>query len=216
MKKILFLGDSITQGACASCLENQFVELVGKKLPCQAINYGIGGTRIAKKINPIPDARHACDYLDFNTRAVHMDKDADFVFVMGGTNDHGHGDCPLGTMEDTSLYTFYGALKQLVKYLQDTYGKEKICFIMPMHKYDEDNVLGDGSRINPTVSFKYYRKAYKEVCDLYGIDLIDVDDIFPIPAKRETDVFFDGLHPNDKGHALIANKIINYLNKKLV
>ena len=51
-KKVLFLGDSITEGCGASDLENCYVSLFKKAYPnAKIFNYGIGGTRIAQKLN---------------------------------------------------------------------------------------------------------------------------------------------------------------------
>lgn len=47
--KIIFLGDSITEGAGASKPENTFVSIVGKTLGVECLNYGIGGTRFARQ-----------------------------------------------------------------------------------------------------------------------------------------------------------------------
>ena len=47
--KLAFLGDSITEGVGASSLETNYVSQVGKMLGCEVLNYGIGGTRIARK-----------------------------------------------------------------------------------------------------------------------------------------------------------------------
>lgn len=48
-KKIAFLSDSITEGVGATKQENNFVSLTAKTLGSKALNFGIGGTRIAKK-----------------------------------------------------------------------------------------------------------------------------------------------------------------------
>ncbi len=90
--KIAFWGDSITQGSGASSLEFGFVEQVGKKLNCQVINYGLGGTRIAR--TTVPNVYHCLD-IDFNLRVPLFDKNVDKFFVFGGTNDYGQGHAPM-------------------------------------------------------------------------------------------------------------------------
>ena len=110
-KRILFLGDSITQGACASSDENNYVSKVGKMLDLDTKNYGIGGTRIAKQ-------SMFDDYSEyFLLRAKKMESEADFVFIFGGTNDYGHGDAKIGKIDDKTDFTFYGALNNLLEYL---------------------------------------------------------------------------------------------------
>lgn len=47
-KKINFLGDSITEGCCATSPEKGYVDVMKRKYRLtEARNYGIGGTRIA-------------------------------------------------------------------------------------------------------------------------------------------------------------------------
>lgn len=41
MKKIVFLGDSITEGCGASCKETRYLERVGQALGCTVVNYGM-------------------------------------------------------------------------------------------------------------------------------------------------------------------------------
>ena len=109
-KKIVFLGDSITEGSGASSIENRYTDLIGKMTGAVCYNHGIGGTRIArqdvKSENPLHD-------LDFLSRVGELEEDADIVVVFGGTNDFGHGAAPFGTFSDRTAYTFYGALHSL-------------------------------------------------------------------------------------------------------
>ena len=79
-KTLVFLGDSITEGAGASRNELAYVNLVSKKLNCKVINNGIGGTRIARQKAPSIEHRHD---IDFNLRTVLLDKNVDKLFVFG-------------------------------------------------------------------------------------------------------------------------------------
>ena len=47
--RIAFLGDSITEGCGASAEEFFYVNQVGKTLNAKVLNYGVGGTRIARQ-----------------------------------------------------------------------------------------------------------------------------------------------------------------------
>ena len=111
--KINFLGDSITAGAGAEKVENMYTYLVAKRFCAQECNFGVCGTRIAKQVrrtqNPDDDV--------FMRRALLMDKDADFTFVLGGTNDYGPGDAPIGPPDDRTPETFCGAVHTLINTL---------------------------------------------------------------------------------------------------
>jgi hypothetical protein len=47
--KLLFLGDSITEGVGASAKDKNYVNLVKSELGCEAVNYGVSGTRIGRQ-----------------------------------------------------------------------------------------------------------------------------------------------------------------------
>ena len=49
MIKIGFLGDSITAGAGASAPEKTYAAVLCGKIGAEEINYGVGGTRIARQ-----------------------------------------------------------------------------------------------------------------------------------------------------------------------
>ena len=209
--KINFLGDSITQGTGANCHEQMYTYLTAKYFNAEECNYGIGGTRIAKQVkrtlNPDDDV--------FMCRAVRLPKDADFTFVFGGTNDYGHGDAKLGTFEDRDTYTFYGAMHELVAYMVANFPKDKLCFILPIPRYDQDNPYGDGSKDVPMAPMYTYIKAEREVLDYYGVEYLDLSDKFYVPtAPAYDELFADGLHPNPTGHKVIAECLIEYLKKK--
>lgn len=139
--RILFLGDSITEGVGASCCKNNYTNLVCQMLNCEMINYGVSGTRIARQtyVHCSPMWNY-----DFRLRAQIMDEQADVVFVFGGTNDYGHGNLVLGDIKTRIPHTFCNELRLLVEYLCEKYGKEKLCFILPIHRFDEDGVACKG------------------------------------------------------------------------
>ena len=209
--KILFLGDSITQGVGASSEETNYVSLVAKKLNCETVNYGVSGTRIGRQT-------YVHDYsiwnYDFRLRVQIMENEADRVFVFGGTNDFGHGRLPLGTVSDSMPGTFCAELRLLINDLIAKYGKEKLCFIIPLRRYDEDGVTCKGDNGNETGEcLLEYVKAIKAIVAEYGIEILDLyENGIPKSVVNTGDEYtVDGLHPNDKGHELIADRICEYI-----
>lgn len=94
-KKIIFLGDSITEGAGTSAPAHIYLNVLARGAGlAEARNYGIGGTRIARQTRSLANLEYL-DELDFCKRFDKMDDDADIVVVFGGTNDFAHGDAPL-------------------------------------------------------------------------------------------------------------------------
>ena len=201
--KINFLGDSITWGAGSSDREKTcFVALMGSKYGAVCRNYGIGGTRIARKTTPSEIAIHDKDYCG---RYAEMDDDADMIFVFGGTNDFDHGDAPIGRPTDRTPYTFYGALHTLFTGLINKYPTSKICVITPLHRLVEEN--GNGKLID-------FVKTVRQVAEFYSLPVLDLYanlGINPqVPVMQET-YMPDGLHPNDKGYEVIAEKVAAFI-----
>ena len=209
---INFLGDSITQGAGASAVEKNYVSLVGAMLGCTVRNYGVGGTRIARQTTPSVEAIYDQDFL---LRSETME-DADFVFVFGGTNDFGHGDAELGDLDSRDIYTFCGAVNTLLDKLSNRYGKENLCVILPLHRHDENNPYGEGNKPKAGALLKEYYSLVQTLAQKRGLDILNFDKEFPTPTTNTGDALtVDGLHPNDDGHKIIAEKICEYLRMKL-
>ena len=210
--KINFLGDSITEGAFAGILEYRYSALTAAHFGAEECNFGASGTRIARQ------KKRTGNHDDevFIRRAVKMPTDADYTFVFGGTNDYGHGDAKLGVFEDRDDYTFYGAFHNLVAYMVSTFPKDKLCFILPIPRFDQENPYGDGSKDEAIAPMSIYIEAEKEVLAYYEVKYLDLSNKFYIPTTQQDDgnLYADGLHPNAKGHRFLADCLIQYLTKK--
>ena len=211
-KKIVFLGDSITEGCGTSGVEHHFVTLVGKEGGFrESKNYGIGGTRIARQTKPSD-----CENWDkdFCARVEELDEDADIIGVFGGTNDFGHGDAPLGTFNDRTVYTFYGACHYLMNRLVERFPGKAIFIMTPIHRVTEDNMKGDGCKAYNVAPLKTYVEIIREVAEYYSLPVLDLYAVSGIQPK--VDIIRerycpDGLHPNDAGHVLLTEKILAFL-----
>ena len=204
--KLAFLGDSITEGYGASAVELRYVEQVKQMLGCEVINYGIGGTRLARQLER-SSSSHAHD-IDFNMRLPLLDKTADKIFVFGGTNDYGHGIAPIGEKGDYDAFTFNGGVNMLLSSLIGMYGKENVIVMLPLKRYAM-NIVNEKTNFN----LKQYVDIIKYYVDYYGLKYIDLfNDCFEEPATNEYSEFFtDGLHPNDKGHKILAEKVCEFI-----
>ena len=214
-KTAIFLGDSITEGACASTVENSFVHIFGERTGAKVYNFGLGGTRIAYQRKPSLDEPQYDVY--FASRIFKMPEHADMVFVFGGTNDYGHGDAPLGALGDKTPCTFYGALHDLYTRLQTKYPNAQIFAITPLHcDNDEQEVNGRG--VDRKGGLLAYVNAVKAVAKAFCIPVLDAFHDWgmkPI-ADKDNDPYFwvDGLHPNDNGHKRIAEQIVKFFEDK--
>lgn len=213
-KIIDILGDSIAEGAMASSPLLSFPSLLSRQYGAIVNNYGIGGARIARQSN----SKDEYYPYDFNFRATSMDKNADIIIIFGGTNDFGHGDAAIGDEKDTSVYTFCGALNTLIMALKNTYSKAKIIFITPLERSNMMNPYGSGYKEKPGALLYTYvniiiKKAKENNCLV--LDLFHDSDFKLDQNGYNPNLFDDMLHPNDMGHALIAKKIVDFIQKEL-
>ncbi len=206
-KTILALGDSFTS------MNTYLVvlkELTGAK---EVINYGVGGTTIAKRKKLLGNQFDR----DFIGRVSEMQNDADVVLVFGGTNDYGHGDVPIGNNNDESEDTFCGCVNILVQSLLLKYPMARIVFITPTPRIGQDNPYGeDGKKDVPLGTLEEYVIALKSVIKRFSLPILDLynDEDFSLNNKYFWEyIREDGLHPTDKGHTLLAQKISTFLEK---
>lgn len=205
-KIISFLGDSITEGVGASDrTEHRYTDIIARKhKPKKVNNYGIGGTRFARqqvKKEPI-------DYQDFSLRSENLDKESDIIVVFGGTNDFAHGDAPIGTFEDRTPDTFYGACHTIMLNLINEHPTAQKVICTPLHRCTEDSPCSRG------IVLRDFVNIIKEVAEYYALpvcDLWSISGIQPrVPIIKEM-YCPDGLHPNDAGYELLAEKIANFI-----
>ena len=199
---IVFLGDSITEGVGASVEKNCYVSLVENIAGVEVYNYGVSGSRIARQK---VDRKIMAHDWDFQQRAMIMKKDADFVFVFGGTNDFGHGNADLTNDDIKDPYTFWGGMNNLCDYLLSVYDKERICFLLPLRRFNEINEKGCTLKEYVDIMISVLKEKNIEYLDFYQKGL-------PQPLTEQNNEYFcDGLHPNDNGHKWIAEQIVKYV-----
>ncbi len=207
------IGDSITEGVGASCTENRYADVFGKIAGLKKVNnYGISATRFALQTGT--DVRPKDDWVDVNSfceRFAAMEDDADFVVVFGGTNDYGHGDAPMGTFTDRTPDTFYGACHYLFRGLIKKYLGKPIVIMTPLHRLNENkpNPTGNKSMSVGTTLLDYVN-VIRQVAEYYSLPVLDLYATAGIqPEIPEVQQAFlpDGLHPNDAGHRMIAEKL---------
>lgn len=210
---INFLGDSITAGHSVADIANNRYDNV-LKAACglkEVRNYGIGGTRIAHQFRPSPEARWD---LHFCGRAEMMAPDADVVVVFGGTNDYGHGDAPFGEPGDRERGTYCGAVRWLMEYLVGKYPQAKIVFLTPARRVGDLEPSSSAHRYYPSLPLQAYVDVITETAKDYSIAVLDLYRELGIDPNREADRIAytaDGLHFNDAGHRVIAEKLQTFL-----
>ena len=204
--KMAVLGDSITQGAGVENLSNMYYNRIQRECGVRELYVdGIGGTRIARQQTPSEEPTFD---LDFVSRIDKIDEDCDLVVVFGGTNDFGHGDAPIGTPDDRTEDTFWGACHLLCEKLIQRFPKSKLVYMSPLHRITEDEQNRHGKILND------YVEIIKIVTRKYPIPFLDMmqeGGLAPrVPIHQEL-YMPDGLHPNDAGQGRIAERLKGFL-----
>ncbi len=216
-KIINFLGDSITEGIGLDDVKDCYDRVVARKCKTKEIrNYSISGSRLAHQTKPSTKAHYD---LCFCGRAFYMNREADIIVVYGGVNDYIHGDAPIGTPDDKTPATFYGALDFLINFLRDNFDA-KIVFMTPAHCLYRDIVDSEPShrdmKRDDAMPLYRYAEIIKEKCKEYDIPVADLFRDLGIDANNDSDrekYMVDGLHFNPLGHEAIADLLIKTIEK---
>ena len=204
--KIIFLGDSITEGSGTSSQDNTFHQIISRRHNLSAAyNCGIGGTRIAKQNDFFFHPNHIQD-MYFALRVDALPEEADAIVVFGGTNDFGHGDALMGDIDSIDVKTFCGAVNILISNLKEKYPTSKIIFMTPLRRVTEDTPNVNGYILKDYVEklIQILQKQNIPFIDLFTSEIFDIFDKEIVP---------DGLHPSDKGHVIMADYIAKELQK---
>ena len=204
-KRIVFLGDSITESWGASSEFHAFHQIIKREYELDlACNCGVGGTKIAQRKSPCYDATKFDFY--FALRAQVMPRDVDMVVVFGGTNDFGHGGIDFGSEDSNDNYTFNGALNNLINQLKRDYPNKPIIFLTPLHRADEHTVVEINNHTLKDYAYCVIKATQRH--NIHLIDLFNEIDLDP----TDPNLVPDGLHPNDNGHRVLAD----FISKKLI
>ncbi len=208
-KVINIMGDSITEGVGVSEVSKRYTDVFAALTGARVNNYGISGTRFAKQ--RVPSAEPGFDQ-DFISRVDGMDENADAVVVFGGTNDFGHGDAPLGDMESRDPYTFYGACHVLMSSIVEKFCGKPVVFMTPIKRLYMDEESVDCKKKGYTL--EQYVNAIKKVAAYYAIPVLDMyimSGFAPQIPKNKEMLTADGLHPNDTGARIIAERLKGFM-----
>lgn len=214
-KIINFLGDSITEGAGVTDRKNSRYDnrLLKSCEFAKVNNYGIGGTRLAHQTKPSENPRFD---LCFCGRAACMDSSADIVVVYGGVNDYLHGDAPIGKLGDITPATFHGGVYYLMNYLNENYKKKgkTVVFLTPARCFGHEKVTTHHAKRPDAMSLVEYVKIIIKTAEIFDIPVLDMYNklgLDPNDPEVKSKYTSDGLHFNDEGHAIIAERIEEFL-----
>lgn len=205
------LGDSIAQGYYSEKGElhaddtNCWAAIVAKLNRYTFTNHAIGGSgyvhagTVGDKLN----ARDHVNTIDFSN--------CDLVTLAYGVNDWKYNE-PLGSMSDDVATggTFYSNMRYVIEKILADNPHCKVVAISPLNcgAYgSEASNWGLGYKFSNNGTLEEIFAAEKEVCEYYGIELIDMTHASVVNRKNISAVLPDGVHPSLECHNVLAKEL---------
>lgn len=197
-RKMLVMGDSIAAGTytgkddwCPLSKAKTFGSIIAQKLGYdELVNSAVNG--ITYK---------SADWGNTAYSVINQEKNSplcDLVVISAGTNDFGTG-VALGEASDTRDVSFIGAVETVFRTISERRKGAKVVIVIPYER--SRNVNGIGLTLDD------YRKVLIEKAEKYGFIVVHGENL------KLGEYEFDGLHPDDEGHRIIAEYILKEIEK---
>lgn len=137
------------------------------------------------------------------------------VFLAHGMNDY-HGGVELMNEKDLyDPYTFTGAIRSSVTNLKKANPNLRIILVTPTYSWYRTEGQTCESYDPGGGVLEDYVEAQKELSEELGIECIDLyHDFYPHEKWEDWELYTnDGLHPNEAGRRMIAEKLVKYLEE---
>ena len=209
-KKVIFLGDSITQNAVINSEEFRgFISLLEENLDqnTELIGKGIGGDKVSDLLT-----RYRDDVIKLNP---------DMVFIYIGINDVWHK-YDYGTGTDIDLYE--NGLRQIIYDIKDNGIEVILCTPTVIGENKGDFTLVNQFKDIETMEIMNndlddYSDVIRKLSREFDTKLLDLRKIFMQyisennPENKSKGILTtDGVHLNNFGSKLIANEMIKYID----
>ena len=209
-KKVVFLGDSITQNAIIKSNEfNGFITLIQEEidLDIDLIGKGIGGDKVSDLLT-----RYREDVINLNP---------DKVFIYIGINDVWHK-YDYGTGTDIDLYE--NGLRQIINDMKDNGIEVILCTPTVIGENKGEFTLVNQFKDIETMEIMNndlddYSDVIRKLSLEFNTELLDLRKIFMQyisennPENKSKGILTtDGVHMNNNGSKLIADEMIKFIN----
>ena len=101
------------------------------------------------------------------------------------------------------------AVNTLIRILRRRFPASRIVFMTPTRRLG-----GEVPNASNGKTLGEYAAAIVNACEHFGVDVLDLYNTLPLDPDKDEDCAkytIDGLHPNDAGHALIADALGRFL-----
>ena len=236
-KTVGFLGDSITAGNGASPqTTNRYSTVFCNIAGCTEKNLGNAGTCLAANTK---NGRNSERFITRVTSA--NISGCDLLIIFGGTNDFSYDIKPVGDhfeeetitgssctgtkkrVPNSDNETFSGALHELLLAIRAIKPELPIVFITPLTRTSypgaSTSLPDAGSRPSSdeqNANGNYlsdFTDAIKDICAFYGVAVFESTNHVPFDYVRDLNKVYvaDNVHPNNKGHAVLATALYRWI-----
>lgn len=185
------------------------LSLVGLMKSLQAGDFGMQQTVHIRESNTeyFEEVIDGLDRVDFSKTEV--------VLLQHGLNDFYAG-IPIEDGENPyDEYTFKGALRTSLSILQTVCPNARIVLVTPTYTWHRQSGLSCEEYDAGYGNQEVYVQAEQAVAEEFGVEVIDLyHDFFPHERWEDWEMYTrDGLHPNEEGRRLMAERIAAFLQK---
>lgn len=206
-KKVVFIGDSITEGVGGN------LDAEGNKI--SYVNYVDEALDFGSVLNHGEAGRTVTNYgdkelsMDANIdNLIHID--ADIVVILIGVNDYLYysPEKRFGALDNGSTAGYCGALQSFVQAVERNYPDKEYFFVTTYQLLSTDG--STYTDYNGTPTFNDYMQVQRTLADRYGYHMIDIYNtgfLSTQDAVTTANLIPDGIHPNDAGYRMLGEHI---------
>ena len=198
------LGDSLTESN--SRTTKHYFDYIAEKTGIKTVNLGVSGTGYMRR----KDVNRA-----FYQRVNDIPEDADVITIFGSGNDLS-ADQPLGTVTDTGTDTICGCINTTIDAIYERIPLARLGIVTP-------TPWVGSTPSKPTCGMAKYSEAIVEICKRRSIPCLD---LYHESNLRPDDENFrklafskdggNGVHPDEKGHEIIAASFQSLLERLIL
>ena len=198
------LGDSLTENN--SRTTKHYFDYIAEKTGIKTVNLGVSGTGYMRR----KDINRA-----FYQRVSDIPEDADVITIFGSGNDLS-SDQTLGTVTDTGTDTICGCINATIDAIYERIPLARLGIVTP-------TPWVGSSPSKPTCGMAKYAEAIVEICKRRGIPCLN---LYHESNLRPDDENFrklafskdggNGVHPDEKGHEIIAASFQSLLERLIL
>lgn len=214
-KTVHIFGDGISYGlGCTDVLTKSYTSILNKKYGWIIANHALADATAGNYNDDIFRESSLLTQIERSTGLATEDEVYAMIFI--GAEDYRSGMAPIGNNDYKNDTTFKGALNTAIEMIQEKCPSVKIMLVTPIFRSSTEP--GDGLDCDTNiVNDKYLREFANAMVDIGKLNHIPCLNLFDecMINNYNSGVYLndDGVYPNDKGHALLAEKIQNGFNR---